>query len=145
MTMRICIGINICNNAVELPFIFDSIERIQNLLFPDNQKVPIIIAYDESYDSSLGFILSKLDLFQIHILKNKNPSNFSTETSNICDERILVYIRDYFPEMEHLLTIQPNGFTFVCETRESLQSICELYNNIHIYPKSAFTEGGFVI
>lgn len=141
----ICIGINICNNEIELPFIFDSIERIQNLFFPDNRKIPIIIAYDESYDTSLGFILSKMDKFQIHILKNKNLPNFPTETSNICDERILAYIRDYFPEMEHLLTIQPNGFTFVCEKRESLQSICELYNNIHIYPKSACIEGCFVI
>jgi len=126
--MTVCIGIHICNNAVELPFIFDSIERIQDILRPDNVKIPIIIAYDESYDTSLGFLLSKLDHFQLHILKKKTPSFLST----ICDDRILQHIRDFFPETEYLLTIQPNGFTY---KTDSLPSICEL----HIYPKTVFS------
>jgi hypothetical protein len=110
--MTICIGLCVCNNAVGLPFVFDNIERIQSLF---TEKINIIVAYDESYDTSLGIILSKLEKFNIYILKNQYKVDYPYKTGYICDARnlILKYIRDFFPETEYLIMMDSNEYACI--------------------------------
>lgn len=110
--MTICIGLCVYNNAFGLPFIFDNIERIQTLF---SEKIQIIIAYDESYDTSLGIILSKLDKFNIYILKKQYNVEYPFKTGYICDARnlILNYIRDFFPETEYLMMMDSNEYACI--------------------------------
>ena len=95
--MSVCIGLCVYKNEFGLPYIFKNIERIQTL-FPE-KKIQIIVAFDESPDCSLGFLLSKLDLFHIHIMKNiKQKSNLRVENISNSRNLILDYIRENISE-----------------------------------------------
>ena len=101
--MTVCIGLCVYKNEFGLPYIFKNIERIQTI-FPE-QKIEIIVAYEESADCSLGFLLSKLDFFHIHILKNYNTEKYMFHNGYIANARnqILEFIREKFPLTNYLI------------------------------------------
>jgi len=110
--MQVCIGLCVYNNEFGLPYVFKNIERIQSLF---QEKIHIIIAYDESHDTSLGFIMSKLDSFNIHILKNQYKVEYPFKTGYICDARnlILNYIRNFLPDTHYLMMMDSNEYACV--------------------------------
>lgn len=123
--MTICIGLCVYNNEFGLPYIFKNIERIQTLF---KEKIKIIIAYDESPDTSLGFIMSKLDSFDIHILKNEYKVEYPFKIGYICDARnlILNYIRNFFPETHYLMMMDSNEYACVGDINlETLEEALE--------------------
>jgi len=111
--MSVCIGLCVYNNGFGLPYVFQNIEKIQTI-FPE-KKVQIVIAYDESPDNSLGFLLSKLDLFNIHILKNDNTKTYMFHNGYITNARnqILKYIRENIPDTEYLMMMDSNEYACV--------------------------------
>jgi len=119
--MTVCIGLCVFNNGFGLPYVFQNIERIQTL-FED--KIQIVIAYDESPDNSLGFIMSKLNDFQIHIIKNNNRPDFTYRNGYICFARnlILKYIRENIPDTKYLMMMDSNEYACVGDIQlETLQ------------------------
>lgn len=129
--MSVFIGLCVFNNAFGLPYVFQNIERIQTYF---ETKVNIVIAYDESWDSSLGIILSKIDDFQIHILKNENAQqNYQYKIEYICNarNRILTYIRNIKtePEPEYLIMMDSNDYACIGNIRtDILQEALERKN-----------------
>lgn len=111
--MSVCIGLCVYKNEFGLPYIFKNIERIQTI-FPE-KKIEIIVAYDESPDCSLGFLLSKLDLFHIHILKNYNTETYMFHNGYIANARnqILKHIRENIPETKYLIMMDSNEYACV--------------------------------
>jgi hypothetical protein len=109
--MTICIGLCVYKNEFGLPYVFKNIERIQTLF---QEKIQIVVAYDESPDCSLGFLISKLSEFDIHILKNVNTTS-NSRVENIANARntILEYIRKNFTETKYLIMMDTNEYACV--------------------------------
>lgn len=110
--MSICIGLCVFNNGFGLPYIFKNIERIQSLF---TEKIQIVIAYDESHDNSLGFIMSKLNDFNIHFTDKNNRPDFAYRNGYICFARnmILKYIRKNIPDTKYLIMMDSNEYACV--------------------------------
>lgn len=108
--MTVCIGLCVYKNEFGLPYVFKNIERIQTLF---QEKIEIIVAYDESPDASLGFLISKLKHFNIHILKNTSITKIRVD--NICNARnnILYYIRETFPETTYMIMMDSNEYACI--------------------------------
>jgi hypothetical protein len=123
--MQVCIGLCVYNNEFGLPHVFKNIERIQTLF---KEKIHIIIAYDESPDTSLGFIMSKLDAFDIHILKNEHKIKYPFKIGYICDARnlILNYIRNFFPYTHYLMMMDTNEYACIGDI--NLKTLIEALN-----------------
>jgi len=109
--MTVCIGLCVYKNEFGLPYVFKNIERIQTLF---KEKIEIVVGYDESSDTSLGFLISKLKTFNIHILKN-NTALTKVRVDNICNARnnILHYIRDKFPETTYMIMMDTNEYACI--------------------------------
>ena len=110
--MTVCIGLCVFNNGFGLPYVFQNIERIQ-YLFED--KIQVVIAYDESSDNSLGFIMSKLNDFHIHIIKKQTRPDFIFRNGYICFARnmILEYIRENIPDTKYLMMMDSNEYACI--------------------------------
>jgi len=112
--MTVCIGLCVYKNEFGLPYVFNNIERIQTI-FPE-EKIQIVVAYDESPDCSLGFLISKLKTFNIHILKN-NTGTTKVRVENISNARnhILHYIRETFPDTIYMIMMDTNEYACIGE------------------------------
>ena len=109
--MQVCIGLCVYKNEFGLPFVFKNIERIQTLF---EKKIQIVVAFDESPDCSLGFLLSKLESFNIHIIKNTKPiSNSRVENISNARNVILDYIRENISETEYVIMMDTNEYACV--------------------------------
>ena len=109
--MTICIGLCVYKNEFGLPYVFKNIEIIQTLF---QEKIQIIVAYDESPDCSLGFLISKLSEFDIHVLKNVNRmSNSRVENIVNARNKILEHIRKNFTETKYLIMMDSNEYACV--------------------------------
>ena len=111
--MQVCIGLCVYQNEFGLPFIFKNMERIQTLF---EEKIQLVVAYDESPDCSLGILLSKLESFNIHIIKNTLPrSNSRVENISNARNQILEHIRSKFPETTYLIMMDSNEYACIGE------------------------------
>jgi hypothetical protein len=109
--MTVCIGLCVYNNGFGLPYVFNNIERIQTLF---TEKINIIIAYDESHDNSLGYLISKKHYFNIRILKNLDVRSTS-RVENISNARnkIVNYINVHFPDTEYMIMMDSNEYSCI--------------------------------
>ena len=109
--MTVCIGLCVYKNEFGLPYVFKNIERIQTLF---TEKIQIVVAYDESPDCSLGFLISKLDFFDIHILKNaKKISNYRVENIENARNEILDFIRKHMSHTTYLIMMDSNEYACI--------------------------------
>jgi len=111
--MTVCIGLCVYNNGFGLPYVFNNIERIQTLF---TEKINIIVAYDECHDNSLGYLISKNNSFNIHILKNLDTRSTS-RVENISNARnkIVNYINIHFPDTEYMIMMDSNEYSCIGE------------------------------
>jgi hypothetical protein len=109
--MSVCIGICVYKNEFGLPFVFKNIQRIQSLF--TEKKIEIIVAYDESPDASLGFLISKLKTFNIHILKNTSSTKIKVDNISNARNNILHYIRETFPETTYMIMMDSNEYACI--------------------------------
>jgi len=111
--MQVCIGLCVYNNEFGLPYVFKNIERIQTCF---KEKIQVVVAYDESPDCSLGILLSKLDSFHIHIIKNTKPIT-NSRVVNIANSRnqILEFVRENIPKTTYMIMIDSNEYACIGE------------------------------
>lgn len=126
--MSLCIGLCVYGSEFGLPYVFKNIERIQTLF---QEKIQVVVAYAESPDCSLGFLISKLPEFDIHILKNPNAKSNTKSTihvENIANARnqILEHIRSKFTDTKYLIMMDTNEYACIGDIQ--LETLSEVLN-----------------